>query len=158
MPWPGAGVHRVRRRQHAELIVRGPAARRRYSQVLAAEHHQVALHDDAPARIDHQLTDVDHVEQVVAAVEAELLGRHGEVPDLARGHLPVQHAQLPGGEREMPGQPGPVGVVRGPVGEHVGLTPVVHPLAEAAPDGDGGVEEDRLPGPALGQAGAAELA
>ena len=126
--------------------------------MLAAEHEQIALHDDAPAWLDHQLADVDHVEQVIALVDAQHPVLHGEIPDLGGGHAPVQHAQQPGGEREAHGQPVPVGVVDAPVGEDVGLAPVVHALAEAASDGDGGMEEDRLSRPALGRADLAELA
>ena len=55
-------------------------------------------------------------------------------------------------------QPGPVGLPDGPIGEDVRLAPVVHALAEAAPDRNGGMKEDRLPCPPLSRADLAELA
>ena len=125
--------------------------------MLAAEHQQVALHDDAPARLDHQLADVDHVEQVITLIDAQRRVRHSQIPYLACRYLPEQHAQLPGGKRQVHRQPGPVGFPDGPIGEHVRLAPVMHALAEAAPDRDGGMKEDRLPCPPLSRADLGEL-
>ena len=126
-------------------------------QVLAAEHEQVALHDDPPARLDHQLADVDHVEQVVALVDAQHPVLHGQIPDLPGRYPPVQHAQQPGGKREVHRQPGPVGLIDDPIGEDERLAPVVHALAQAAPDRNGRMKEDRLPHPPLSQADLAQL-
>ena len=158
VPRADAAVHRIRGRQHTELVTPGiVGCCRQVPQVLAAEHQQVALHDDAPARLDHQLADVDHVEQVITLIDAQRRVRHSQIPYLACRHLPEQHAQLPGGKRQVHRQPGPVGFPDGPIGEHVRLAPVVHALAEAAPDRDGGMKEDRLPCPPLSRADLAEL-
>jgi hypothetical protein len=125
-------------------------------QVLAPEDQQVALHDDATAGLDQQFAQVDDVEHVIPLVHAELGRGHGEIPHLARGDPAGQDAHEPGGERQVDGEPGPVGVIDVPVGVRVGLAAVVHALAEAAPGGQGRVEEPGLTGPPFGRADEAE--
>ena len=83
VPRADAAVHRMPRGQHAELVTPGIlGCYRQVPQVLAAEHQQVALHDDAPARLDHQLADVDHVEQVITLIDAQRRVRHRQIPYL----------------------------------------------------------------------------
>ncbi|QGF23095.1 hypothetical protein [Raineyella fluvialis] len=108
------------------------------------------------AGFDDELADIDDIDEVVTLVEAELLSRCREVPDLACRDAAVQHAEQPYGERKPPRQAREVGLVDRPIGESVRLTSIVDALAEAAAHRDGPVEEDLLSGSALSRVGATQ--